>query len=86
MRLDSTGPLKEELRKSAPWYNLECHKLKHPIQKYDSKWQSSKLEESHVVCQGSLKTYRKSLHNAQSAYFSALVEEICTTPGFFSVL
>ena len=41
------------------------------------------MEESRLVWQNSLKTYRKALCNARAAYYSALIEEDKNSPRFF---
>uniref|UniRef100_A0A8C9XHL9 Reverse transcriptase domain-containing protein n=1 Tax=Sander lucioperca TaxID=283035 RepID=A0A8C9XHL9_SANLU len=69
-------------RKLAPWYNSQTRKLKQISRKLESKWRSTKLEESRVDWQDSLKNYRRALRNARSDYYSTLIEENKNNPRF----
>uniref|UniRef100_A0A8D0CS33 Reverse transcriptase domain-containing protein n=3 Tax=Sander lucioperca TaxID=283035 RepID=A0A8D0CS33_SANLU len=83
--LDSVAPLKKKTmkqRKLAPWYNSQTRKLKQISCKLESKWRSTKLEESRLDWQDSLKTYRKTLRKARSDYYSSLIEENKNNPRF----
>ena len=83
--LDSIAPIKKKIIKQkrlAPWYNSLTRKLKETSRKLERKWRSTKLEESHLVWQDSLRTYRKALRNARGAYYSSLIEEHKNNPRF----
>uniref|UniRef100_A0A8C9Z9B5 Reverse transcriptase domain-containing protein n=1 Tax=Sander lucioperca TaxID=283035 RepID=A0A8C9Z9B5_SANLU len=69
-------------RKLAPWYNSQTRKLKQISRKIESKWRSTKLEESRLDWQDSLKTYRKTPRKARSDYYSSLIEENKNNPRF----
>lgn len=83
--LDSVAPIKMKIikqNKLAPWYNSQTRKLKQASRKLEFNWRSTKLEESRIVWQDSLKTYRKALRNARAAYYSSLIEENKNNPRF----
>uniref|UniRef100_A0A8C9XHM2 Reverse transcriptase domain-containing protein n=1 Tax=Sander lucioperca TaxID=283035 RepID=A0A8C9XHM2_SANLU len=83
--LDLVAPIKKKMmkeRKRAPWYNSQTRKLKQISRKLESKWRSTKLEESRVDWQDSLKNYRRALRNARSDYYSILIEENKNNPRF----
>ena len=88
--LDSIAPLKKKIikrKRLAPWYNSQTRKLKQTSRKLERIWRSTKVEDSRLVWQDSLKTYRKALCNARAAYYSALIEENKNCPRFlFSTL
>ena len=88
--LDSIAPLKRKIikhKRLAPWFNSQTRKLKQTSRKLERIWRSTKVEESCLVWQDSLKTYRKALCNARAAYYSALIEENKNSPRFlFSTL
>ena len=90
LTLDSIAPLKKKVAKQkrlAPWYNSETRRLKQGTQKLERNWRSTKLEESRLAWQDSLKIYRKALRNARAAYYSFLIEENKNNPRFlFSTL
>ena len=90
MTLDSIAPLKKKIIKQqrlAPWYNSQTRKLKQISRKLERIWRSTKMEESRLVWQDSLKIYRKALCNARAAYYSSLIEENKNNPRFlFSTL
>ncbi len=83
--LDSVAPLQKKIlkqRRLAPWYNTETRKLKQISQKLERNWRSTKLENSRLIWQDSLKIYRKALRNAKAAYYSSLIEENRNNPRF----
>ncbi|TKS65475.1 hypothetical protein D9C73_028281 [Collichthys lucidus] len=83
--LDSIAPLKKKIikqRRLAPWYSQQTRKLKQEARKSERKWRATKLEESHLVWQDNLRTYRKALRNARAAYYSSLIEENKNNPRF----
>ena len=83
--LDSIAPLKKKslkYRRLAPWYNPQTRNLKKITRKLERKWRRTKLEESRLAWMDSLKSYRKVLHNARAAYYSALIEENKNNPRF----
>ena len=83
--LDSVAPLKKKMmkqRKLAPWYNSQTRKLKQISRNLECKWRSTKVEESRLDWQESLKTYRKALRKARSDYYSSLIEENKNNPRF----
>ena len=76
--LDSIAPVKKKtkpVKRLAPWYNLDTHKLKQKTHKLEKKWRSTKVEEFRMAWQDSLKVYRKALRWARKDYYSALIEE-----------
>ena len=83
--LDSIAPLKRKMLKhsnTAPWYNSQTRKLKQETRRLERKWRSSKLEESRVLWQDTLKLYKKELHAARAAYYSVLIENNKNNPRF----
>lgn len=71
--LDTVAPLERRVvtrRKFAPWYNPQTRNIKQTVQKPKCVSCSTDIEESRLVCQDSLKAYKKALHNARAAYNS----------------
>uniref|UniRef100_A0A4W6G917 Reverse transcriptase domain-containing protein n=1 Tax=Lates calcarifer TaxID=8187 RepID=A0A4W6G917_LATCA len=83
--LDSIVPLKMKTikrKRQAPWFNSQTRTLKQTARRLERVWRSTKLEESHLAWQDSVKRYKKALCNARSAYYSSLIEDNKNNPRF----
>ncbi|KAK2879923.1 hypothetical protein Q8A73_023735, partial [Channa argus] len=83
--LDSVAPLKKKAvnqQRRSPRYSSQTRNLKQATRKLERKWRSRNLEESHLAWKNSLKTYKKALSDARTAYYSSLIQENKNNPRF----
>ena len=73
--LNSIAPVKKKtkpVKRLAPWYNLNTHKLKWKTDKLEKKWCSTKVEESSMACQDTLITNNKHYDGGEKRWKLAL--------------